>query len=246
MSDADEDANKPETEESDKKIFLQPRDMANRILNAASFHLEKPEGRQMYLRQFEKLISRSINDISTYDALMIPLFKQCLKNEEFISLLDDYIRDDFIKPSNADNILLKNDPFELTKDNTEDLKEQLTEDLKESIELFLKGFKEKVQTQLKVINPVETIYNDIEGSKCKTYGSIPTEIIDEKRKRDQERDQTNPTADSIAETYNNKSDFKKEGTYADMSRFYQNGGNLRKSRNKKYLPKKQKQTRKKR
>ena len=256
MSDADEDANKPETEESNKKIFLQPRDMANRILNAASFHLEKPEGRQMYLRQFEKLISRSINDISTYDALMIPLFKQCLKNDGFINLLDDYIRNDFNIPETEDNILVKNDPFELTKDNTEHLTEDLIEELKESIELFLKGFEEKVQTRLKEINPVETIYNDIEGSKCKTYGSIPTEIIDKKRKRDQELEQNNPTADSIAETYNNKSDFKKEGTYADMTNTIsdqdingsvdQNGGNIRKSRNKKYLPKKQKQTRRKR
>ena len=235
MAEAVADA-KSENEDSDKKIFLKASDMSNRILNAASFHLEKPEGRQMYLRQFEKLLSRSINTFSDFDALMIPLFKQCLKNEGFINLLDSYIRNDFMNRLTEDNILVKNDPFELTEENITDVKK--------SIELFLDGFKEKVKTHLEKINPVETIYNDIEGSKCKTYGSIPEETITHKRELDEEPEQTNATADSIAETDNNESDFKK-GTYAILPGD-QAGGNIRKSRNKKYSPKKQKQTRRKR
>ena len=235
MAEADADA-KSENENSDKKIFLKASDMANRIINAASFHLEKPEGRQMYLRQFEKLISRSINDISRYDALMIPLFKQCLKNEGFIKLLDSYIRNDFMNPSTQDNILVTNDPFELTAD--------ITTKLTESITFFLDGFKEKVKTRLEEINPVETIYNDIEGSKCKTYGSIPEETINHKRKLDEERHEELDEERDEERDNNQSIDGKKEGTYVyDVPK---NGGNIRTSRNKKYSPKKQKQTRRKR
>jgi len=261
MSEAANDASGTESDDSDKKVFLKASDMSNRILNAANFHLEKPEGRQIYLRQIEKLLSRSINDISDFHPLMIPLFKKCLDNGKFNTVLEKTI----------DNTVNINDTSRVENDKILAIKHpfKIEETEKHSLELEILEFLEKlhnnVKEELEKINPVENIYNEIKGSKCKTYGSIPEETINHKRKLDEERDE---------ETINHKRKLDEERdeetiadntnvdkTSADNTKVADNtavktsavntstddktGGNNRKSRNKKYLPKKQKQTRKK-
>ena len=220
MSEAANDASGTESDDSDKKVFLKASDMSNRILNAANFHLEKPEGRQIYLRQIEKLLSRSINDISDFHPLMIPLFKKCLDNGNFNNVLEKTINNTVnINDTSSvenDKILAIESPFEIQKTDQPHLKSEILE--------FLEKLHNNVKEELEQM-PTEIIYKELGGSKCKTYGSIPNKVIDIKRELDDKNID--------------------EGTIAVNTSAVATGGNNRKSRNKKYLPKKQKQTRKK-
>jgi hypothetical protein len=52
----------------------------SRIITAAAYHLEKPEGRQMYLRKLEPLLQQSIQSITSMESIILPLFVQCLNS----------------------------------------------------------------------------------------------------------------------------------------------------------------------
>jgi len=258
MKDAADNAESPSTD-SDKKLFIQPSDLSSRIMNAANFHLEKPEGRQMYLRQFEPVITRSINAISDFDALMIPMLKQCLQNSDFIKFLNSYVAT--LQNESDINILNKPLPFSIEEDD----KDKFQEQFKVEITRFLSGLHNEVKIHLEKINPVENIYNNLRGSQCSTYGSIPEEIIERKIKLDNSQEQTSdqtssqpsvqpspqpssqPSVQPAPPPSSQPSSEPPPPSSADDSDSEKDnniGGNLRKSRNRKYLPKKNNHTRK--
>jgi hypothetical protein len=68
-----DNANDPD---ADKPRFVDQ--LHSRIITSASYHLEKPEGRQMYLRKLEPVLHQSIQSITSMESIILPLFIQCL------------------------------------------------------------------------------------------------------------------------------------------------------------------------
>jgi hypothetical protein len=54
--------------------------MSTKIIDASTYHLLKPEGRQMYLRIFDDLLDKTSISITEINPLIIPLFINCLKS----------------------------------------------------------------------------------------------------------------------------------------------------------------------
>jgi hypothetical protein len=73
------EANTTDAADAEEPRFID--DLHQKIITAAAYHLEKPEGRQMYLRQIDKLLTQSTNAITGMDSIIGPLFAQCLQSE---------------------------------------------------------------------------------------------------------------------------------------------------------------------
>ena len=74
-----EAANDTDAEEAEEPRFVD--ELHQKIITAATYHLEKPEGRQMYLRQIDTLLTQSTNAITGMNSIIGPLFAQCLQSE---------------------------------------------------------------------------------------------------------------------------------------------------------------------
>jgi len=160
----------------DKQLYLTPSDLSAKIMNAANFHLEKPEGRQMYLRHFEPLISKSINAISEFDSLIIPLFIHCLRNEAFGTFL-------------YKNILSTENGFQILNKKVIVIDENNNKQFENEIVTFISQLHEHIQDYFQDINPVDNIYNVLR--KFKYPGSIrpviPEEVVVFKESKDNEQ-----------------------------------------------------------
>ena len=155
-----DNANDPNT---DKPRFVDQ--LHSRIITSAAYHLEKPEGRQMYLRKLEPVLQQSIESLTAMESVILPLFIQCIGSP--------IIQTEIAK----------------VKEN-----KQLNE--------FIKKLTDNINALSEAKNPVEKIYKDLQQA------NVDNSTIENKRIEDKK------------------------------------GGNLRKSRNRKYLPKKRKQTKK--
>ena len=74
-----EAANDTDAGDTEEPRFVD--ELHQKIITAATYHLEKPEGRQMYLRQIDKLLTQSTNAITGMNSIIGPLFAQCLQSE---------------------------------------------------------------------------------------------------------------------------------------------------------------------
>ena len=78
-----DEANTTDAADSEEPRFID--ELHQKIITAATYHLEKPEGRQMYLRQVDKLLTQSTNAITGMNSIIGPLFAQCLQSESIQS-----------------------------------------------------------------------------------------------------------------------------------------------------------------
>jgi len=74
-----DEANTTDAADSEEPRFID--ELHQKIITAATYHLEKPEGRQMYLRQVDKLLTQSTSAITGMNSIIGPLFAQCLQSE---------------------------------------------------------------------------------------------------------------------------------------------------------------------
>ena len=168
--------------------------MQMKITDASAFHLKKPEGRQMFLRIFDPLLTNCVNSITGIESMRIPLFAKCLNSNGIKEII---------------NQLKK-------KHNSVDSVANFIEDLSSKIE------KKKIET-----HPMGGMYIDLKKKIVKTLINGNPMVA------------FNPNARSKTnQEINNMIDNKKG---KDEARKYTGG---KKSRNQKYLPKKQYSTRK--
>jgi hypothetical protein len=123
-----------EDENADKPLFVE--DMHTRITHAAAYHLEKPEGRQMYLRNFNPLLKDTINTITGIDVVIIPLFINCLQLDTVSRIIAEI-------------------------NNEMDYKEATKEKIQEFIELLQNQINEYVIKN----DPLQVIYSDLKEKK---------------------------------------------------------------------------------
>ena len=61
--------------------------LSTKIIDTSTYHLLKPEGRQMYLRIFDGLLDETVSSIIEINTLIIPLFINCLKSSAIKNII---------------------------------------------------------------------------------------------------------------------------------------------------------------
>ena len=157
---ADSQKTPPENEYLNKDALMKV------ILDGAEYHLQKPEGRQMYLRQFEPKIKKTIDDISSRDSIMVMLFKKCLNNSKVKGTFDTLIN---LIEKQKDNSSIDDitQSFGIKNDNVKNNIDDVTKPLTDSIN--------KVTQPL--TNAIKSATNKITGRVSRTNNKIENREI---------------------------------------------------------------------
>ena len=117
-----EAANDTDAGDTEEPRFVD--ELHQKIITAATYHLEKPEGRQMYLRQIDKLLTQSTNAITGMNSIIGPLFAQCLQSGSIQTCIKTTIAS-IIEPENQ-----KNNTYEISEQEIQLFVEKLTDEIK--------------------------------------------------------------------------------------------------------------------